>query len=118
MKYFLLVLAIPALMGETCKNKKAKGTLDGVPGCIQARIDSIKNEPRWNPPAQVNEYKYNGKTVYLFSSNCCDQYDVLLDAECNYICAPSGGITGKGDRKCEDFQQAATHTRLVWKDSR
>jgi hypothetical protein len=118
MKYFLVLLAIPALMGETCKNKKAKGPLDGIPSCIQERIDSIKNEPKWNPPAQVNEYNYNGKTAFLFSSNCCDQFDELMDSDCNYVCAPTGGITGKGDGKCQDFQKVATHVRLVWKDPR
>jgi hypothetical protein len=86
--------------------------------CIQQKIDDIKKQPRWNPPATVNEYMYNGKTVYLFSSDCCDQYNMIYDNLCNYVCAPSGGITGKGDGKCEDFNTSAKHIRLVWKDER
>jgi hypothetical protein len=70
------------------------------------------------PPAQVYEYIFNGKTVFLFSSNCCDQYNMAFDEKCNYVCAPSGGITGKGDGKCTDFNAVAKEIRLVWKDER
>ena len=88
------------------------------PACIQSKIDSIKKLPVWNPPAEVHEYEYNGRKVYLISADCCDQFNSLVDENCNYICAPSGGFTGKGDRKCIDFHEKATHTRLVWKDER
>jgi len=86
--------------------------------CIQQKIDSIKVQPRWNPPAQVDEYIYNRKRVYLFSSDCCDQYNTLYDEACNYICAPSGGFTGRGDGRCTDFKTAAQFVRTVWKDPR
>lgn len=118
MKYILLLLAVPALMSETCKNKKTNTEMSGIPACVQARIDSIKKEPRWNPPAQVDEYNFNGKRVFLFSSNCCDQYNVLVDGDCIYQCAPTGGLTGKGDGQCPGFEQSATHIKLVWKDPR
>lgn len=87
----------------------------GLPG---GKINEIKKAPRWNPPATVNEYTYNGKTVFLFSSDCCDQFNMVFDSQCNYVCAPSGGITGKGDGKCDDFNTSAKHVRLVWKDDR
>jgi hypothetical protein len=61
---------------------------------------------------------YKDKTAYLFSSNCCDQYNEVYDSECKYICAPSGGITGRGDGQCEDFNTSAKLVRLVWKDDR
>lgn len=113
MKYILLLLAIPLLSESNCSKKK-----DLIPACIQQKIDQIKAEPRWNPPAEVNEYLYNGSHVYLFSSNCCDQYNVVYDENCNPICAPSGGFTGKGDGKCPDFNEKAEHIKLVWKDER
>ena len=58
------------------------------------------------------------KKVYYFSSNCCDQYNMVYDEKCNPVCAPSGGITGKGDMKCADFNEKAEKVRLVWKDER
>ena len=118
MKYLLLLLSLPALTSDTCKNKKSANTTDNIPVCIQAQIDSIKKEPRWNPPAQVDEYEYNGKRVFLFSSDCCDHFNVAYDSNCQAICAPSGGITGRGDGKCADFESKAKHIKLVWKDSR
>lgn len=89
-----------------------------VPPCIQQKIDSIKQEPVWNPPAEIHEYDYDGRKVYLISARCCDFFSVAVDSDCNYVCAPSGGFTGKGDRKCVDFNEKAKHVRLVWKDER
>lgn len=86
--------------------------------CINKKINRIKAERKWNPPAQVDEYMYQGKKVFLFSADCCDQFSELYDENCNLICAPSGGITGHGDGKCTDFQSTAQHVRLVWKDDR
>jgi hypothetical protein len=113
MKYLLLLLSSPLLLAAQCGKQKNK-----IPSCIQQKIDEIKAEPKWNPPAEVNEYIYQGKHVYLFSSNCCDQYNILYDGNCNTICAPSGGFTGKGDGKCSDFNTAAKFVKLLWKDPR
>lgn len=111
-----LLIGILALTGAI--KKCSKSGVDKIPACIQQKIDSIKAQPKWNPPATVYEYKYNGRTVFLFSANCCDQYSEVYDEQCNYVCAPGGGFTGKGDRKCEDFLQKAKEVRLVWKDER
>jgi hypothetical protein len=111
MKLIFYASFLSLLLAGKC-NKEEK-----TPDCIDQRIEQIKAQPKWNPPAEVNQYNYKGKNVYLFSSNCCDQYNELYDANCNYICAPSGGITGKGDGQCADFS-SATLVRLVWKDDR
>ncbi len=95
-----------------------KNQVNVTPDCIQQRSKQIKQQPVWNPAAEVNQYTYNGKTVYLISANCCDQYSQLVDENCNTLCAPSGGIGGKGDGKCADFSQKAKLVRLVWKDDR
>lgn len=92
--------------------------VNGVTACIQQKIDSIKQVPVWNPPAEINEYNYAGRKVFLISADCCDFYSIAVDSNCNYICAPSGGFTGKGDRKCTDFNEKAKLVRLVWKDER
>lgn len=115
MKFLLLATAsILSIAQQKCNKQKAAL----IPACIQARIDSIKQEPKWNPPATVTEYRYNDKRVFLFSSNCCDRYNEVVDEACNYICAPSGGYTGKGDNKCADFTEKAQLVKEVWKDER
>lgn len=115
MKFHLIITILGiSIFGQQC----SKTTTASVPLCIEQKITDIKKQAKWNPPATVNEYMYNGKTVYLFSSDCCDQYNMVYDSQCNYVCAPSGGITGKGDSKCPDFNAAAKLVRLVWKDER
>jgi hypothetical protein len=113
MKFFLMISTALFLQSGQCH----KSTV-AIPGCIQSKIDEIKAQPKWNPPAQVDEYNYQGKSVYLFTSNCCDQYIMLYDGSCHYVCAPSGGIDGGGDKKCKDFYTTAKHIQLIWKDPR
>lgn len=114
MRFIILLVILPVLSGYQCTKNK----IEGIPNCVQKKINEIRAQPKWNPPATVTEYLYNGKTVYLFTSDCCDQYIQLYDSDCNYLCAPSGGLTGQGDGKCKDFYTKATLVREVWKDTR
>ena len=114
MKFILTLIISVVLSGMHC----TKNNNIDAPSCVLQKIKQIKAQPKWNPPATVSEYDYEGKKVYLFTSDCCDQYIELFDNNCNYICAPSGGIAGQGDRRCPDFYSKATFTRLVWKDPR
>ena len=114
MKKYLLVLVAFNCMFYSCNKNK----VSPVPACILQRIEQIKKEPRWNPAAEVNQYTYNGKTVYSISSDCCDQYNMVVDESCGSLCAPGGGITGRGDGKCADFPEKAQFVRKVWKDER
>ena len=108
-----------ALFILACHRKSPAATGDkSIPTCVQSKIDSIKQLPVWNPPAEVHEYEYDGRKLYLFSADCCDFFTIAIDANCNYVCAPSGGFTGRGDGKCKDFNEKAKMIRLVWKDDR
>ena len=115
MKSILLVIPFISL---SLMNSQCNKNQNEVPQCVLKKIEEIKAQPKWNPPAEINEYLYNGIRVFLFTSDCCDQYIMLYDANCNYICAPSGGIAGSGDGKCADFYTKAKYIKLVWKDSR
>ena len=131
MRALLLILLFTVLASETCAEKKArkKATIeavtsaesantDKIPVCIQAKIDSIKKLPKFNPPAEVTEYSYNEKRVFLFTSDCCDFFNSVYDENCQYVCAPTGGITGQGDLKCRDFAKNSNLVKVVWKDNR
>ena len=107
-----------ALVDTVAPITASPAAADQTPSCILTKIDSIKKEPVWNPPAEIYEYEYQGKKVYAISSNCCDFFNTVVDSDCNYICAPSGGFTGRGDGKCKDFFKEAKQLRLVWKDER
>ena len=114
MKLLILLAALISVGAPRC----SKTTANGLPLCVQQKINAIRQQPKWNPPAQVNEYLYNGKTVYVISADCCDQFTTAYDSNCKVVCSPSGGITGRGDGKCTDFNDVAKHVRLVWKDAR
>jgi hypothetical protein len=111
---YILILLVLSIANIGCSQKMIIST----PSCIEKKIAEIKKEPRWNPPAEINEYEYLGKKVFLISANCCDQYITLVDENCNYLCAPAGGFTGKGDGKCKDFNEKAKLVKLVWQDDR
>ncbi|MGB8190585.1 MAG: hypothetical protein WCF67_01640 [Chitinophagaceae bacterium] len=110
---FILLIGLLVSLATQCEKEKVS-----IPTCIQQKIDSIKQQPKANPPVEVHAWTYNGRKVYLFSAPCCDQYVTILDENCQYVCAPSGGITGTGDGKCTDFYQSAQHVGLIWKDDR
>ena len=122
MKKVMLVFAFGFAVLWSCKSTSIDNPENlkplNIPACVQARIDSIKSIPVWNPPATVYSYVYKNQTVYSFSADCCDQLNVVIDANCKVICSPSGGITGNGDGRCPDFQNTATNETLVWQDSR
>jgi hypothetical protein len=120
MKYLLLLLAIPCLSASECGNKKSNAETevvkDSIPSCVRQLIDKSLKEVPPNAPVQVEEYVYHAKTVYVFTAQCCDQYNVAYDDSCNMICAPSGGFSGRGDGKCPGFADSAKYVRIVWKN--
>ncbi len=89
-----------------------------MPPCIKKKIEKIKSQPKGSSASSVYSYRYKGKTVYLFNAPCCDQFNYLYDENCNIICAPSGGITGRGDNRCPDFTSGSANEQLLWQDNR
>ncbi|TGE21252.1 hypothetical protein E5K00_13230 [Hymenobacter aquaticus] len=88
------------------------------PGWLEARIQSHLAEPKQNPAVQVSRYLYKGKVVYYETLGCCDQFSNLYDAKGKLICHPEGGLTGRGDGQCPDFDKNKTGELLVWRDPR
>ena len=113
-KFKLLLIGFVLLQSQTCKKEEFKD----VPTCIIEKIKQLQAEEVWNPPASVWQYEYNGQTVYYIPARCCDIPSSLYDANCNLICHPDGGFTGKGDGKCTDFAEKRTKEKLIWKDER
>ena len=114
MKWMIAIFLFLILQSQNCK----KGAAIRIPACIESKIEAIQQQPKFSPPATVYRYQYKDQYVYLFSSNCCDQYNYLYDKDCNVICAPSGGFTGRGDGRCSNFDQMSSDKTLIWKDTR
>ena len=107
----IIILILPLL---SCDNEEG-GT--EVPSCIERKIDEIKSETVWNPPAQVWKWENDENTYYYITSECCDQWNYLYDEQCNVVCAPDGGITGMGDGNCPEFSEPIDKS-LIWADDR
>jgi hypothetical protein len=110
---FLLLIVLLTVTG--CEKEEV---LKGTPKCIAKKINKIASEETANPPASVYRYQYKGKTVYYFPPRCCDIPSELYDGDCNFICSPDGGFTGRGDGKCPDFFTTRTDETLIWEDKR
>lgn len=88
------------------------------PAWLTTRIKAVLGERKRNPITRILRYSYGGQTVYYISAPCCDQYSEVLDTRGKRVCQPDGGITGKGDSKCPDFDKNKTNEKLVWQDPR
>ena len=88
------------------------------PAWIDARIAEFQKAPLGNPPRAIWRCEYNNAVVYYFPPPCCDQYGQLYSAEGSLLCAPDGGLTGRGDGHCRDFFTARKNVSLVWQDGR
>ena len=88
------------------------------PPWLKARITAVLAERKGNPITRIFRYQYGGQTVYYISAPCCDQYSNVYDTKGRLVCQPDGGITGKGDGKCADFEKKKTDEKLVWQDPR
>ncbi len=129
MRFIPVLLALPFLMAANCgqyTNKTVSSggqkeiteeVKDSVPVCIKRMIGKGNKETPPNAPLQVDEYLYEGKKVFLTTAPCCDQFNMLYDSNCQAICAPTGGFTGRGDGKCPDFSKKAKFIKLIWKNS-
>ncbi len=109
MKALSLLIVCFFFLGS-CATAKKKETL---PGCILTKIEELKSKN--DNSAFVYQYTNHGQIVYLISPGCCDMFEELYDEECNYICAPSGGFTGKGDGKCRDLD--LQNEKVIWEPS-
>jgi len=91
----------------------------GTPQCVRDEIEKIKQAPVWNPPLKVYSYLYKGQTVYYIPVyQCCDFASQLVDENCNVVCSPDGGLSGRGDGRCPDFTATRSNEKLVWQDTR
>jgi hypothetical protein len=114
MKIRLLVMITIFSLLAAC----TQATQTGNPAWVDQLIKKFESEMVANPPLSIWKYDYNGQMVYFVPARCCDITSVLYDAQGTLICAPDGGITGRGDGKCTDFFERRTNEQLIWQDAR
>lgn len=109
----ILILSLFLSVFSSCKEEEPL-----LSACMDSKVDEILSEEVWNPPAQIYSYQFKGEQVFYLTPRCCDFFGEVYDAQCKFICAPDGGITGTGDGNCPDFFQQVTDGKLVWEDPR
>ena len=113
----LLLLLLVQLDCDRSMPNEPAGT-NANPAWLDALIAQIESEPVTTPPSAIYAYRYQGKTVYLRTSRCCDQRSILYDATGMVLCEPDGGIDSGGDGRCTDFLTTRTDERLIFQDPR
>lgn len=84
-----------------------------IPECIESKISEFRNSLLSGEDANVTEYRFQRKRVFLFDpAMCCDMQSPVLDADCNYL-GSLGGIAGNTIINGEDFSNAK-FIKLIW----
>ena len=109
--FFILLFAFASCKG---RHKTAKTKEPETPFFITQKIEEYKKDPNIKHWPLITRYTYKGKFVYYFKMPCCDQLNVLYDGDGNELCKPDGGFTGKGDGKCNDFDELKKDPLLIW----
>lgn len=118
MKILLSLICVAFFTACSTTQSQTLNTVQGIPKCINDKIESFKKEAKQNPPRSVIEYTYKGEKVYYIPPPCCDQFSDVFDSNCNLLGHPDGGMTGRGDGKLKGFQEEITDEKVIWKDER
>jgi len=86
-----------------------------VPGCIKSEIRKFRSDLACDEGATVEEYLFQGKTVYVFNSGSClcDGASAVWSEDCEMI-GSLGGFSGNTIINGESFSNAV-YQRTVWK---
>jgi hypothetical protein len=114
MRALKLLIALAFVLAAAC----APPAQSNNPAWVDQLIAEFERAPVGNPPQSIWRYDYNGQTVYYVPAQCCDMFSTLYDAEGNVLCAPDGGLDGRGDGNCADFRTQSTGETLIWQDPR
>ena len=90
---------------------------DAIPKWLKRMIHEFEAAGSENTTARVVRYRYRNGVVYFLEAKCCDIFNILYDSAGKQICS-TGGFTGRGDGKCEDFYSKRQHEKVIWEDEK
>lgn len=111
MKKILGISLVTGILALSCSTNRVY-----LPRWLHDKI--LKAERSTDSYTEIWAYRYKKQTVYLFLPSCCDKFSELYNEKGELICLPSGGITGKGDGRCNDFFKKRKDGHLLWKPQR
>jgi len=85
----------------------------GTPRCIKKKIKDI-NDKTTCSGTKVDEYTFQGNTVYAFENGFCggERTTLIFDSDCKVI-GNMGGLTGNTQVNGESFSNA-TFIKTIW----
>jgi hypothetical protein len=84
--------------------------------CIDEKIRQFISEPVSNPRASITVIETKTTHYFYIPARCCDIPSQLLDAGCNLICNPDGGIAAR-EGSCPEIKDEIRRS-IYWEDSR
>ena len=108
----VLVLFIIGLVALTACEKEDYGLGE----CLDQKITDFKNDVNTcSEGADVKEYEFLGKKVYVFNPGICgaDFFSEVIDEDCNSL-GNLGGIAGNSVISGTDFSEAV-YKRVIWR---
>jgi len=107
------------LGGATSCSSYLEDAAPTCPGDFSATLtEQLRQKPKQTPAAEITQYTYQNRTVYLVTGGPATNYSYLFDTCGNVICAAVGGPANNGDGRCADFAATATNPVLIWRDPR
>ncbi len=89
-----------------------------LPVWLRQRIAGYERSEFGTSYMRVMKFRHWWRTYYYFTGLCCEQLDPIMDADGEYVCAPTGEWAGEGDMKCPKSFPDESGMTTVWKDSR
>jgi hypothetical protein len=84
-----------------------------LPSCVVDIAMLKTEEPLHVFPEYIWRCSNQDETTFYFSAGGNDFLNMVLDEQCNYICAPDGGFSGSGDGRCKDYFYTVD-CELIW----
>lgn len=114
--FFHLTIISLSIQACSTTSKPLNHDSSNHPAWVMERITLAKKNP--SPvPITIAQYRYRNQTVYYLSPMVADGFSQLFNINHKLICAPEGGITGKGDGQCPNFFQQANNKVILFKKS-
>jgi hypothetical protein len=118
MNAFLRIFSSALLSFAVLSVRAQTGVPAGLPEWLKEQVHAYATAPLGAAPESVWQFDLEGKPVYYIPAPCCDQYDRLFAADGSFLCAPSGGLTGRGDRRCPGILPKRDEMKLIWQHPR
>lgn len=71
-----------------------------TPADARQRIAEAQARPDEAAARGIVRYTLGSRTLWLLPSPCCDQFNHVYTEAGEAVCAPTGGIVGRGDGRC------------------